>query len=226
MEERENNQYQSAISTFTALIEMAEVAEEIPDDFLHDAYIERAKVHLERSSYSIALKDVQTVLDVREEYVPALSFRGTIQEAKGELDSAMIDYVAAISIQPDYQPALDGMSRVTSSSSSSRSSSSRSSPYAPASIAAANPAPTPATAVPGGLPPFWEEQKTKDGRVFYIDHTTSKKHWRLPPEYRSSSSTPLPPFWEERVTSSGEIFFINHRDKSTTWTDPRLSLPS
>jgi hypothetical protein len=45
---------------------------------------------------------------------------------------------------------------------------------APASVAPV------AAHAPGALPPGWEERRTPDGKVFYVDHNTKSTSWTRP----------------------------------------------
>ncbi|EDW61183.2 transcriptional coactivator yorkie isoform X1 [Drosophila virilis] len=102
----------------------------------------------------------------------------------------------------------------------------------------------------GALPPGWEQAKTNDGQIYYLNHTTKTTQWEDPRiQFRQqqqramsdrkpadviqtskqasapSISThigPLPDGWEQAVTESGDIYFINHIDRTTSWNDPRI----
>ncbi|XP_016953626.1 transcriptional coactivator yorkie isoform X1 [Drosophila biarmipes] len=103
----------------------------------------------------------------------------------------------------------------------------------------------------GALPPGWEQAKTNDGQIYYLNHTTKSTQWEDPRiQYRqpqqilmaerikqndvlqttkqTTTSTiannmgPLPDGWEQAVTESGDIYFINHIDRTTSWNDPRM----
>jgi len=64
------------------------------------------------------------------------------------------------------------------------------------------------------LPAGWELKKTKDGRCFYVDHTSRKTQWH-PPEV-------LPPGWEKKMTSNGRPFYVDHATRQTQWHPPDL----
>ncbi|XP_015039804.1 transcriptional coactivator yorkie isoform X1 [Drosophila pseudoobscura] len=103
----------------------------------------------------------------------------------------------------------------------------------------------------GALPPGWEQAKTNDGQIYYLNHTTKSTQWEDPRiQYRqqqqrlmaerikqsdvlqttkqtttstiANSLGPLPDGWEQAVTDSGDIYFINHIDRTTSWIDPRM----
>lgn len=100
----------------------------------------------------------------------------------------------------------------------------------------------------GVLPAGWEQAKTNDGQIYYINHTTKTTQWEDPriqfrhqaeqvlqqsPNSRilkkesdavSSNDPlgPLPPGWEQAYTESGDVYFINHIDRTTSWNDPRI----
>lgn len=99
----------------------------------------------------------------------------------------------------------------------------------------------------GVLPPGWEQAKTNDGQIYYINHTTKTTQWEDPrlqfrqqteqvlqpsPSSRvlkkeadnvsSDPLGPLPPGWEQAYTDSGDVYFINHIDRTTSWNDPRI----
>ncbi|XP_016971390.1 transcriptional coactivator yorkie isoform X1 [Drosophila rhopaloa] len=103
----------------------------------------------------------------------------------------------------------------------------------------------------GALPPGWEQAKTNDGQIYYLNHTTKSTQWEDPRiQYRqqqqilmaerikqndvlqttkqTTTSTiannmgPLPDGWEQAVTESGDLYFINHIDRTTSWNDPRM----
>ncbi|XP_023171744.1 transcriptional coactivator yorkie isoform X1 [Drosophila hydei] len=103
----------------------------------------------------------------------------------------------------------------------------------------------------GALPPGWEQAKTNDGQIYYLNHTSKTTQWEDPriqfrqqqqraltdrikpndviqttkPTSASTIAThigPLPDGWEQAVTESGDIYFINHIDRTTSWNDPRI----
>ncbi|XP_005177963.1 transcriptional coactivator yorkie [Musca domestica] len=103
----------------------------------------------------------------------------------------------------------------------------------------------------GPLPPGWEQAKTHDGQIYYLNHTTKTTQWEDPrTQFKqqqtlnsasnaraigktaagenilaSSNLGPLPEGWEQAMTETGEVYFINHIDRTTSWNDPRLSDP-
>uniref|UniRef100_A0A1I8NXU6 WW domain-containing protein n=1 Tax=Stomoxys calcitrans TaxID=35570 RepID=A0A1I8NXU6_STOCA len=103
----------------------------------------------------------------------------------------------------------------------------------------------------GPLPPGWEQAKTNDGQIYYLNHTTKTTQWEDPrTQFKqqqalnavsntratakvngtdnilaSSNLGPLPEGWEQALTETGEVYFINHIDRTTSWNDPRLNDP-
>ncbi|XP_066155591.1 transcriptional coactivator YAP1-A isoform X1 [Euwallacea fornicatus] len=100
------------------------------------------------------------------------------------------------------------------------------------------------------LPPGWEQARTPEGQIYYLDHTTRTTTWEDPRKtlaatqhqsqehlvshpHTSPTSTnakvnndvdlgPLPEGWEQAQTPEGEIYFINHHTRTTSWFDPRI----
>jgi E3 ubiquitin-protein ligase NEDD4 len=95
------------------------------------------------------------------------------------------------------------------------------------------------TAGSGSLPAGWEERRTPEGRLYYVDHNTRSTHW-VDPQHQTtirvmgpngqsslqrqtiSQLGPLPSGWEVRVNSTRRVYFVDHNTKTTTWDDPRL----
>jgi len=94
------------------------------------------------------------------------------------------------------------------------------------------------------LPPGWEEGKTPDGKIYFVNHGTRQTTWLDPLTGESTlpiaeqnqkmslqqilAKGPLPHGWDAALTSDGIPYFIDHNTQTTTWTDPRLvfMLPS
>ncbi|CAG2059804.1 unnamed protein product [Timema podura] len=95
----------------------------------------------------------------------------------------------------------------------------------------------------GPLPPGWEQARTPDGQVYYINHLHRTTTWEDPrktlsaqvAQYQRPPSSPqplgnkiegvlgpLPDGWEQATTPEGEIYFVNHQTRTTSWFDPRL----
>ncbi|KAG8795329.1 hypothetical protein FRC16_010111 [Serendipita sp. 398] len=84
----------------------------------------------------------------------------------------------------------------------------------------------------GALPAGWEERRTPEGRLYYVDHNTRATTWLDPRRGRGTAARvtgapgqhlgPLPSGWEMRLTSTSRIYFVDHNTKTTTWDDPRL----
>ncbi|KAH8232976.1 transcriptional coactivator yorkie isoform X1 [Drosophila bipectinata] len=103
----------------------------------------------------------------------------------------------------------------------------------------------------GALPPGWEQAKTNDGQIYYLNHTTKTTQWEDPriqfqrqqqnimaeritqnevlqtPKPTTTSAIannldPLPDGWEQALTENGDIYFINHIARTTSWNDPRM----
>jgi hypothetical protein len=64
----------------------------------------------------------------------------------------------------------------------------------------------------------WEERKTQDGQVYFVDHNTKSTTW-VRPDLREAAGM-LPEGWEERQTCEGKPYFVNHITKSTSWIHP------
>ena len=89
----------------------------------------------------------------------------------------------------------------------------------------------------GPLPPGWEETRTQDGQLYYMNHITKSTQWEDPritlngldqnnhiAQVGGGTNGPLPSGWEQGVTNEGEIYFIDHRTHRTQWHDPRIPL--
>lgn len=90
----------------------------------------------------------------------------------------------------------------------------------------------------GPLPPGWEETRTQDGQLYYMNHITKSTQWEDPritlanhepqnnhiAQVGVGANGPLPTGWEQGVTNDGEIYFIDHRTHRTQWHDPRIPL--
>ncbi|KAL1492707.1 hypothetical protein ABEB36_010923 [Hypothenemus hampei] len=101
------------------------------------------------------------------------------------------------------------------------------------------------------LPPGWEQARTPEGQIYYLDHITRTTTWEDPRKtlaatqqhqsqehlvshpHTSPTSTnakvsndvdlgALPEGWEQAQTPEGEIYFINHQTRTTSWFDPRI----
>lgn len=95
------------------------------------------------------------------------------------------------------------------------------------------------TAGSDSFPAGWEERRTPDGRVYYLDHNTRSTHW-VDPRHQITTRVmgpngqgsplrqaisqlgPLPSGWEMRLNSTGRVYFVDHNTKITSWDDPRL----
>lgn len=100
----------------------------------------------------------------------------------------------------------------------------------------------------GVLPAGWEQAKTNDGQIYYLNHITKTTQWEDPRiQFRHEAAQqmfqqqagsarilnkpadgineqlgPLPQGWEQAFTDSGDMYFINHIDRTTSWNDPRI----
>jgi E3 ubiquitin-protein ligase NEDD4 len=92
------------------------------------------------------------------------------------------------------------------------------------------------------LPVGWEERRTPNDQLYYMDHNTRSTTWVDPrrhtivrvmgPNGQSTSLQhqtilqlgPLPSGWEMRLRPTGHVYFVDHNTKTTTWDDPRLPL--
>lgn len=76
------------------------------------------------------------------------------------------------------------------------------------------------------MPLGWETATTKDGRVYYVDHSTGTTTWDRPspaPEAQRALLTDeeLPPGWEIRYCEdNGRKYYINHTQRYTSWVPP------
>ncbi|TKC47463.1 hypothetical protein EI555_016316 [Monodon monoceros] len=74
------------------------------------------------------------------------------------------------------------------------------------------------------LPPGWEQRTTKDGWVYYANHTEEKTQWEHPKTgKRKRIAGDLPYGWEQETDENGQMFFVDHINKRTTYLDPRLA---
>ncbi|XP_044787060.2 WW domain-containing oxidoreductase isoform X4 [Bubalus bubalis] len=74
------------------------------------------------------------------------------------------------------------------------------------------------------LPPGWEQRTTKDGWVYYANHTEEKTQWEHPKTgKRRRIAGDLPYGWEQETDENGQVFFVDHINKRTTYLDPRLA---
>ncbi|XP_055000977.1 WW domain-containing oxidoreductase isoform X2 [Sorex araneus] len=74
------------------------------------------------------------------------------------------------------------------------------------------------------LPPGWEQRTTKDGWVYYANHSEEKTQWEHPKTgKRKRISGDLPYGWEQETDENGQVFFVDHINKRTTYLDPRLA---
>ncbi|KAJ8884284.1 hypothetical protein PR048_016141 [Dryococelus australis] len=89
----------------------------------------------------------------------------------------------------------------------------------------------------GPLPPGWEQAKTPEGQVYFINHISQTTTWEDPRKALSTDSQqssgnklvenalgPLPDGWEQATTPEGEIYFINHQTRTSSWFDPRIPM--
>jgi hypothetical protein len=103
------------------------------------------------------------------------------------------------------------------------------------------------------LPPNWEERRTPEGRLYYVNHVDKITSWDRPttvssipaqtyslvvednnkkvtekriPEVSASVLEPLPSDWEEKTTPEGRKYYVNHSLKITTWDRPNSTLPA
>ncbi|XP_058794501.1 transcriptional coactivator YAP1 isoform X1 [Phymastichus coffea] len=96
----------------------------------------------------------------------------------------------------------------------------------------------------GPLPHGWEQARTAEGQIYFLNHLTRTTTWEDPRKTAAAASVaavaaavesnkataagtpaalgPLPEGWEQARTAEGEIYFINHQTRTTSWFDPRL----
>ena len=71
---------------------------------------------------------------------------------------------------------------------------------------------------PVPLPEGWEALKHRDGRIYYINHSTRSTTWTDP--------RPLPEGWEELIEEKKQrYYYVHHQTKKSTWDDPRGLAP-
>ncbi|CAF2431357.1 unnamed protein product [Rotaria sp. Silwood2] len=74
------------------------------------------------------------------------------------------------------------------------------------------------------LPSNWEQAKTTDGRIFYINHQTQTTQWEHPVTNKVKIiSKELPFGWEEVIEKNGNVFYVDEQNKISTTVDPRLT---
>ncbi|XP_011686481.1 PREDICTED: transcriptional coactivator yorkie [Wasmannia auropunctata] len=90
----------------------------------------------------------------------------------------------------------------------------------------------------GPLPHGWEQARTPEGQIYFLNHLTRTTTWEDPRKTaaaasvaavaaavesnKSNSLGPLPDGWEQARTAEGETYFINHQTRTTSWFDPRI----
>ncbi|XP_018398225.1 PREDICTED: LOW QUALITY PROTEIN: transcriptional coactivator YAP1 [Cyphomyrmex costatus] len=90
----------------------------------------------------------------------------------------------------------------------------------------------------GPLPHGWEQARTPEGQIYFLNHLTRTTTWEDPRKTAAAASVaavaaavessksnalgPLPDGWEQARTAEGEIYFINHQTRTTSWFDPRI----
>ncbi|XP_006822216.1 WW domain-containing oxidoreductase-like [Saccoglossus kowalevskii] len=74
------------------------------------------------------------------------------------------------------------------------------------------------------LPVGWEERSTRDGRVYYANHSGKATQWQHPRTgKRKRIVGELPYGWTTGVDENDCQYFIDHVNKKTTYSDPRLA---
>ncbi|XP_014482249.1 PREDICTED: transcriptional coactivator YAP1 [Dinoponera quadriceps] len=92
----------------------------------------------------------------------------------------------------------------------------------------------------GPLPHGWEQARTPEGQIYFLNHLTRTTTWEDPRKTAAAANVaavaaavesgksngntlgPLPDGWEQARTPEGEIYFINHQTRTTSWFDPRI----
>ncbi|CAE1253284.1 SMURF [Acanthosepion pharaonis] len=94
------------------------------------------------------------------------------------------------------------------------------------------------------LPEGWEERRTANGRIHYVNHITRTTQWERPTRPASESpsnrfstavipdalpveddlhnAVELPGGYEQRTTQQGQVYFLHTRTGVSTWHDPRV----
>ncbi|NJL52575.1 MAG: tetratricopeptide repeat protein [Hydrococcus sp. SU_1_0] len=91
-------QYQPALESFNKAAELRKAQNLLPSVLL---YNNRALVQLELGNHQLALKDVETALNLDANYTTAWSNKGLILEAVGRDQESLTAYNQAIEIDPD-----------------------------------------------------------------------------------------------------------------------------
>ena len=75
--------------------------------------------------------------------------------------------------------------------------------------------------VGGALPPGFEARRTKQGRIYYVDHNAGQTSWMHPrgPAGGDAAGS-LPEGWEASMTKDGRTYYVDHGTETTTWERP------
>lgn len=70
------------------------------------------------------------------------------------------------------------------------------------------------------LPAGWEQSRTEDGKIFYLNHNDKSTHWCHPLERDPG----LPPGWENVLGPQG-VYYMNHANGETSLERPVCNQP-
>lgn len=65
-----------------------------------------------------------------------------------------------------------------------------------------------------------EAQSPKDGRTYWVNHTTKTTSWIHPLRNIYTEGLPWP--WERRFDVKGRAYYMNHETETTSWLNPVL----
>ena len=63
------------------------------------------------------------------------------------------------------------------------------------------------------LPEGWEERRTSEGRVSYVDHNTKTYSWDHPNSQKKGLG-PMPAGWEVKQMADDRLFFVDHSEST------------
>jgi tetratricopeptide (TPR) repeat protein len=99
-----NKQYDSANAMFDECIKR--------DWRFADAHVEKAIIQFEKKQYDEALKTLRTALTVANTNADAYYWMARCYEATGNRELARLNYERALSLDPDYEEAREGMRKI------------------------------------------------------------------------------------------------------------------
>lgn len=83
-------------------------------------------------------------------------------------------------------------------------------------------APKPGSAADADLPAGFEAQKSKSGRIYYIDHNTKTTSWLHPcgAQLGKPMTEGLPHPFQRDFDQKGRAYYIDHDNRTTSWLNP------